>query len=548
MNRAFNKILIKKSIFLIIAMFLCAISFNSVQALEIKHDSSVSANKEWNIKFSGEVHESALSEKKIYVKDELGNKVDITLASNNNIVKVIPKAPYKLGQKYTLVVQDDVKDVTGKLINEGVSLSFEVEDSKKFSDNHLVMAWENAHNKDAYNLILNDKNSAINTKAKDSALQIISPTMLKMKVENGEIVGVESAYSEEYLRKARENGYEIWPVIQMMPVNQSYGDFEKMVFKFLSNDKLVDKTINDIYAFIKKYELTGVNVDFEALGKSNKQGFSKFVEKLYVKLSKENIKVSACIPYPSEGSPYFNFIDMSSINKNSDYMIFMAYDERVVGAEVSGSISSYNWVEKGIKKLISLGASSEKLVLGVPLYTMDFAVVEGNPSSNAIIVTKRFVNGEQALLYSHKDGKNLIKELTYGDLFVTEDYQDEWYKVKYNGKSAYVHSKFVGFINANQKKEYAVGWNSVSMKQAEEIMKDPKYGAKITYDSLAKQEVLEYYKFDSANTVKLKHKMWLENNKSIEWRKELVGKYKLKGIGAWSLGRETSNIWSELYK
>lgn len=467
MNRIYNKMLSKKSIFLTIAMFLCVISFNSVQALEIKNDNSVSTN---------------------------------------------------------------------------------VKNSKKFSDNHLVMAWENAHNKDAYNLIIKDKNSAVNTKANNSALQVISPTMLKIKVENDEIIGLENTYSEEYLRTVKENGYEIWPVIQLMPVKQSYDDFEEMVFKFLSNDKLVDQTINDIYTFMKKYELTGVNLDFEALGKRNKQVFSKFVDKLYTKFNKENIKVSLCVAYPSEGSPYFDFIDIMSINKNSDYIMFMAYDERVMGDEVSGSISSYNWVEKGIKKLISIGASNEKIVLGVPLYTMDFAVVEGKPSRNSVIITKRVVNGEKAILYSDKDGKNPIRELTYGDLFITEDYEDGWYKVKYGGKIAYVHSRFVGFINSNQKKEYAVGWNSISMKQAEEIMNNPKYEAKITYDSIAKQEVLEYYKFDSANTVKLKHKVWLENNKSIDWRKDLIKKYKLKGIGAWSLGRETSNIWSELYK
>ena len=44
------------------------------------------------------------------------------------------------------------------------------------------------------------------------------------------------------------------------------------------------------------------------------------------------------------------------------------------------------------------------------------------------------------------------------------------------------------------------------------------------------------------------YKFYYENEKSINAKIELVSKYNLKGIGCWSLGQETSEVWANYAK
>ena len=46
----------------------------------------------------------------------------------------------------------------------------------------------------------------------------------------------------------------------------------------------------------------------------------------------------------------------------------------------------------------------------------------------------------------------------------------------------------------------------------------------------------------------IRHKIWLENEKSIEPKLELMKKNKLAGTAAWALGQETSETWQLILK
>ena len=39
--------------------------------------------------------------------------------------------------------------------------------------------------------------------------------------------------------------------------------------------------------------------------------------------------------------------------------------------------------------------------------------------------------------------------------------------------------------------------------------------------------------------------LWYENDDSIEEKLKVVGKYKLKGAGSWSLGQEDPSLWNQ---
>jgi spore germination protein YaaH len=46
----------------------------------------------------------------------------------------------------------------------------------------------------------------------------------------------------------------------------------------------------------------------------------------------------------------------------------------------------------------------------------------------------------------------------------------------------------------------------------------------------------------------VEYKIWLEDEKSLDYKISLVHKYNLAGIASWRKGYETANIWNSIYK
>lgn len=62
-------------------------------------------------------------------------------------------------------------------------------------------------------------------------------------------------------------------------------------------------------------------------------------------------------------------------------------------------------------------------------------------------------------------------------------------------------------------------------------------GGKFTWDEETKQFYTEYIKAGK------QYRMWLENNKSIGEKANLIGQSDVAGLGAWRIGYETSDVW-----
>lgn len=102
-------------------------SFNSV--------SNVSKNKVWNVKFSSTV-DSKSADNKIFVKDSRGNKINLNFglgSDNKSILIMPPKEGYKSGEKYTLIVEEGIKNLGGSKLNQNYTLQFAV---KKYTENN----------------------------------------------------------------------------------------------------------------------------------------------------------------------------------------------------------------------------------------------------------------------------------------------------------------------------------------------------------------------------------------------------------------------------
>lgn len=213
------------------------------------------------------------------------------------------------------------------------------------SDEKIIMFWQYGSNLKT----LGEKIDGVN---------VVSPTWYELKNSSGEI---NSKFSSEYYKKAKSNGYKIWPIVTngIDSANYMPADTSSM----LNSEQNREQFIKNMLKIAKENNLDGINIDFESMKEEDKLVYTQFIRELAPVFRNEGIKVSVDM--------YFvNYIDRKGIGAASDYVILMGYDQRGGWSSESGSISEISWVEKNIESLInSSNIPAEKIILGVPFYT-----------------------------------------------------------------------------------------------------------------------------------------------------------------------------------
>ncbi|KYH36009.1 putative sporulation-specific glycosylase YdhD [Clostridium tepidiprofundi DSM 19306] len=529
----------RKKIYFLMYVFIILMIPICVQAKEMKASNRVSINKIWTIKFSKQIDKSTVNDKNIYVIDSNKNRVDIDLEILNDgkWITVSPKYSYKSNETYTLFVSNRIKDINGNHMKDSTAMVFTTSDK---TNDKIVLAWNYVYNKEKNKSFYDSKDDVVMNSSDYSGISVISPIWFKLKWRDGNVIGITEKMDETYLKIARMNGYEIWPCFQGMyksSIANSLDDYADKMDKFFQNEDVENLVIDQLIAYIDKYNFKGINVDFEALGKKNRENYSQFVKKLTDKLRSRGVITSVDVNEPVLHSAYSECYDRAALADYADYIMFMAYDEHWVGDKNPGSVGSYPWVEKGINKILNLGVPNEKLILGVPFYMREFQEVEASPKVESVVVTKRIIGNVRTMLYSEpsQSSKN-IKSCAYGDLFSVISFDGEWYKVMYNNETAYIKKEAVALVKGNESKKIAVGCHTKTMNDIKKILSDESKRPYIYYDKVSKQNVLVYYDYDSSRTSLLKHEIWLEDKESMKWRIDLANKYDLKGVAAWNIG------------
>ena len=212
-----------------------------------------------------------------------------------------------------------------------------------------------------------------------SGVNVVSPSFFSLITEgNGSIntnIGEEGL---NYIEWAKQNNYKVWAMFS----NNSYKDTTS---KILNSYELRTKLINNIVNLAIKYELDGINLDFENMNTSDKDMFSRFVIELKPKLQEAGKILSVDVTAPDGGSNWSNCYDRNIIGDVADYIVFMAYDQYGISATEPGTTAGYNWVENSLKKFIDREEiNSEKIILGIPFYTRLWEESNGKASSKIV--------------------------------------------------------------------------------------------------------------------------------------------------------------------
>lgn len=226
-------------------------------------------------------------------------------------------------------------------------------------DYKINLVWHQVTNQTANNNVLNLLTST-------KGVTTISPTWFSVSSEDGSITSIAS---ESYVSKMHELGIEVWGLID---------DFNKEVkmLHLLSYTSKRERLVNEIIANAIKYNLDGINIDFENITIEAGIHYVQFLRELSIKCRNNGIVLSIDNYVPM---PYSEYYDIKEQGIIADYVITMAYDEHHAGSEVSGSVSSIGYVETAIKNTLEK-APKEKIIMAIPFYTRRWKEVKDGDS------------------------------------------------------------------------------------------------------------------------------------------------------------------------
>ena len=156
---------------------------------------------------------------------------------------------------------------------------------------------------------------------KTKGVNVISPTWFYLNDNNG---GIMSLCSQDYVNYCHQQGIEVWGLVSNLE-NQDVDDTS--VFSLTSSR---DNLVNNLVAEAIKYDLDGINLDFELLPAEAADGYLEFIRELSIKCENNDLVLSVDNYVPAAYNAYYDREEQAVF---ADYIVVMAYDEHYNGSE-----------------------------------------------------------------------------------------------------------------------------------------------------------------------------------------------------------------------
>lgn len=214
-----------------------------------------------------------------------------------------------------------------------------------------------------------------------NGINVVSPSFFYIDDKGNfkENVGDEG---KRYIEWAHNNGYKVWPMISNAEAGIT------ITSKIMNNYEIRKKLIENIVKMCIKYELDGINVDFENMKQEDKDLYSRFIIELTPRLKEIGAVVSVDVTAPDGGETWSMCFDRHVIGDVADYIVFMAYDEYGVSSTTPGTTAGYDWVKLSLNKFLKTEEiQSDKIILAVPFYTRVWTTdTNGKSTSNTVSI------------------------------------------------------------------------------------------------------------------------------------------------------------------
>lgn len=197
-------------------------------------------------------------------------------------------------------------------------------------------------------------------------INVVSPAFFYID-ENGKFRENIGQSGKSYIEWAHDNGYKVWPMVSnAVGANESLEITSRIMNSYQNRKNLIEKIVDSCI----KYDLDGINIDFENMKQKDIDLYSRFIIELTPRLNEIGMVVSVDVTAPDGGETWSMCFDRNVIGDVADYIIFMAYDQNGVSSTTSGTTAGYNWIELNLVKFLQTEEiDSDKLILGIPFYT-----------------------------------------------------------------------------------------------------------------------------------------------------------------------------------
>ncbi|MBR2408015.1 MAG: hypothetical protein IKB07_03575 [Lachnospiraceae bacterium] len=226
------------------------------------------------------------------------------------------------------------------------------------SEEEVVLGWHLVTNSTANagleNLIKNNKQ-----------LTVVSPTWFRITGPEAENPLLSLA-DASYVEKANSYGLAVWGLVDNFDIAEEEGfDPTENSFAILSSTKKREELVNALVAEAIRYNLDGLNIDFESLSVETGPHFIQFLRELSVKCRANGLVLSVDNYVPSAYAAYY---DWQAQGEVVDYVVIMAYDEHYAGSETAGSVASYGYLTTAVDNILTM-VPKEQVIMAVPFYT-----------------------------------------------------------------------------------------------------------------------------------------------------------------------------------
>lgn len=307
------------------------------------------------------------------VVDSLNKKFIVADSSRNNSVKYKPTAISRTVDKIEkgdniTVVADSSENGWVKVRTDNGILGYLKEDTiankttvredfnmSKQVEGSVSMIWD----------YFSEYGSAPARTGSLQGVNVVSPTFFTLEdLGKGEVIENVGSEGEAYIKWAHDNGYKVWPSI-------SNNSMIETTSEIMNDYKLRQDLINKIVSLIVKYDLDGINIDFEYMYAKDKDLFSRFIIELAPRLNEIGAVLSVDVTAPDGSENWSMCYDRHIVGKVADYIVFMAYDQHGISSLEEGTNAGYDWVEVNLQKLVGTQEEidSKKIILGIPFYT-----------------------------------------------------------------------------------------------------------------------------------------------------------------------------------
>ncbi|MFC4263226.1 glycosyltransferase [Ferruginibacter yonginensis] len=164
----------------------------------------------------------------------------------------------------------------------------------------------------------------------------------------------------------KKQGLKILPMLTNF--NSATQDFDgALVHEILNNIKIQDQFINALADTLTKYQLQGINIDFEALVEKDAKPITNFQKNLYQVFHQKGLLVTQdVIPMNDD----YNYNELKSYN---DYIVLMAYDQHSDAQSGPGPIAAQKWIEQALDEAANK-MESNKIIVAFASYGYDWSM------------------------------------------------------------------------------------------------------------------------------------------------------------------------------